>query len=108
MAPVPKVPPSAAPLLKNASSAPMVYFDNVPVFGVFAGNVEIELSARVLMPKPNGNVVGEMNCTGHLRCSPQAAAMLVDALEKALAMHAKQQADSVNGTFGDEAPQLRN
>lgn len=78
------------PLLKNAASAPMVYFDNVPVFGVFAGNLEIELAARMLMPKPDGSVIAEMTCTAHLRCSPIAAVMLIEALQKALAMHAKQ------------------
>jgi hypothetical protein len=36
----------AAPLLKNAAAAPFIYFDNVPVFGACAGNLEIELAAR--------------------------------------------------------------
>lgn len=97
MAPVPKpATQSAAPLLKNASAAPMVYFDNVPVMGAFAGNIEVELAARVLMPKIGGTVVAEMNCTGHLRCSPQAASMLIDALQKALALHAKALQDAAN------------
>lgn len=81
---------SPPPLLKNAGAAPLVYFDGVPVFGTFAGNLEIELAARMLMPKADGHVVAEMACTGHLRCSPQAAIMLIDALQKALAMHSKQ------------------
>lgn len=95
MAPVPKKPvPSSAPMLKNASAAPLVYFDNVPLFGVYSGNIEVELSTRYLMPKLSGEVIGEVNCTGHLRCSPQAAAMLINALEKALEIHARQQQDS--------------
>lgn len=80
-----------APLLKNAASAPFVYFDNAPVFGTFAGNIEIELASRMLMPKADGNVMSDMACTAHLRCSPGAAMILRDALDKALAMLAKQQ-----------------
>lgn len=81
------------PLLKNAAAAPVVYFDNVPVFGTFGGNIEIELAARLLMPKADGSVVADMTCTAHLRASPAAVAMLMDACEKALSMHARQQAE---------------
>lgn len=83
-------PSAPAPLLKNAATAPMVYFDGVPVYGCFAGNLELELSARMLMPKPDGTVIADMACTAHLRCSPGAAIALVDALTKALDMHSKQ------------------
>lgn len=81
---------SSAPLLKNASAAPFVHFDNAPVYGAFAGCIEVELAARALMPKESGNVVAEMVCTGHLRCTPQAAIALADALQKAVEMHRKQ------------------
>lgn len=81
------------PLLKNAAAAPVVYFDNVPVFGTFGGNIEIELAARLLMPKADGSVFADMSCTAHLRASPAAIAMLMDACEKALAMHARQQGE---------------
>jgi hypothetical protein len=83
--------PGTTPLLKNAGSAPVVYFDGVPVFGVFSGNLEIELAARMLMPKADGSVAADMACAAHLRCSPSAAVMLIDALTKALEMLAKQQ-----------------
>jgi hypothetical protein len=85
---------TAAPqvLLKNAAAAPVIYFDAVPVFGSFAGHIEVEIAARILMPKPDGtSVVAEMLCVAHLRCSPQAAEALTDALDKALDMHTKQQ-----------------
>lgn len=84
--------PGPAPILKNAAAAPFIYVDSVPVYGTFAGSIEIELAARTLMPKPEGNVVAEMSCTGHLRCSPHAAMILIDALTKALDMLSKQQA----------------
>lgn len=83
--------PGPAPLLKNAAAAPVIFFDNVPVFGTYAGIVEVELGARLLMPKADGSVATDMSCTGHLRCSPQAAMMLVDALTKALDMLSKQE-----------------
>ncbi len=84
---------ASAPMLKASSTAPVIYFDNVPVMGTFSGNIEVELSARALMPKPDGSVVAEMNCVGHLRSSPHAAIMLIDALQKALDMHGKQLED---------------
>ena len=84
--------PSPAPLLKNAAAAPFIYFDGVPVYGAFDGNIEVELASRVLMPKSDGvTVTADLICTGHLRCSPSAAAMLIDALQKAIDMHNKAQ-----------------
>lgn len=82
---------SASPLLKNAATAPFVFFDNVPVYGSIGGIIEIELAARMLMPKPDGAIIADMSCAAHLRCNPMAAIMLIDALQKALDMHNKQQ-----------------
>ena len=96
----PKPVGAAAPILKNSAAAPFVHFDNVPVMGTYQGNIEIELASRTLMPKPDGSVVAELNCVGHLRCSVQAASMLIEALEKALEMHARQQADAVKPANG--------
>jgi hypothetical protein len=96
----------AAPMMKNASAAPVIFFDNAPVMGAFSGNIEVELTTRVLMPKPDGKVVAELNCVGHLRCSPQAAVALIEALEKGLAIHSSQ--GKQPGAVGDdgEAPPL--
>jgi hypothetical protein len=77
-------------LLKNMAAAPVVFFDNVPVYGTFAGNLEIELAARMLMPKADGGVSVDLACTAHLRCSVQAAMVLREALDKGIAMHMKQ------------------
>lgn len=82
--------PSAAPLMKNAAAAPVIYFDNAPVMGAFSGNIEVELTSRVLIPKAGGGVAAELNCVAHLRCSPMAAMALMEALEKALVLHGKQ------------------
>lgn len=97
-----------APLLKNAAAAPIVYFDNVPVFGTFGGNIEIELASRLLMPKADGSVVADMSCTAHLRASPQAIAMLMDACEKALSMHARQEGEQQQPEEGARSPLLNN
>ncbi len=86
---------ASAPLMKNAAAAPFVVFDNVPVMGSYQGNIEVELAARTLMPKPDGSVVAELNCVAHLRCSVTAAAMLIEALEKALEIRERQAAEMV-------------
>jgi hypothetical protein len=77
---------TAAPLLKNAAAAPMIYFDGSPVHGTLAGHIEVELAARILMPKADGGVAADMVCVAHLRCSPQAAQSLIDALTHSLQM----------------------
>jgi hypothetical protein len=79
--------PVPAPMLKNAASAPVIYFDNVPAMGGFGGNVEIELAGRLLMPGRDGvSVTIDMGCVAHLRCSRDAAAMLRDSITKVLEM----------------------
>jgi hypothetical protein len=75
-----------SPLLKNALTAPVVYFDHVVVWGASPGSVEVELAVRILMPEADGTVTPHLSATAHLRCSPQAAAALHDALAKACAM----------------------
>ena len=76
----------AAPVMKNAGVAPVVYFDNAPAFGVLANVVEIELGARVILPKTDGSTAADLICVAHLRCSVQAAEALRNALNGALAM----------------------
>lgn len=82
-----KASPAPTPLLKNAAAAPVIYFDGCPAYGAFAGNIEIELATRVLMPKSDGSAAADMMCVAHLRCSPHAAQSLLQALQAALEMH---------------------
>jgi len=89
-------PAVSSPMLKNVGAAPLVYFDGVPVFGAFGGNIEIELAARMLMPKPDGTVVVDMACTAHLRCSRQAAEMLINVLQHSIAMLDQAALDAAN------------
>jgi hypothetical protein len=83
---------AAAPLLKNASAAPFVYFDNAPLYGVAGMGIEVELTAATIVPKTDGTVTREAVCVAHLRCSPQTALSLIDSLQKALKMHSDQMA----------------
>lgn len=85
-----KPPVPAMPLLKNSPSAPFIYFDSAPVRGSFAGIIEVELSTRALLPKPDGSVLAEAVCVAHLRCSPQSAQGLIEALQQALDFARKQ------------------
>jgi hypothetical protein len=78
---------ASAPLLKNSAAAPVIYFDSAPVHGTLAGNIEVELATRVLLPKSDGHVLAEMVCVAHLRCCPAAAQALMESLQHALAMH---------------------
>jgi hypothetical protein len=80
---------ASAPLLKNASAAPFVYFDNAPLYGIAGLGIEVELTANSIVPKSDGLVAREAVCVSHLRCSPQAALTLIDSLQKALEMHNK-------------------
>ena len=91
-------PPSPAPLLKNAAAAPVIYFDGVPAVGIFAGNVEMELSVRILLPSRDGvSVLFDQMCVAHLRCSPAAAKLLVDTAARILAIPAPEGGDKPKG-----------
>jgi hypothetical protein len=79
-----------APIMKNATTAPLIYFDNAPVRGSFNGNIEVELTARYMQPKPDGNVSVDMVCVAHLRCTPQSAALLIDSLQHAMKIYQEQ------------------
>jgi hypothetical protein len=68
-------------------SAPFVYCDAVAAFGISKGVVEIELSSRTIVPIPDTTSVRhEIVITGHLRCSPAAAAAIREAIGKAMTM----------------------
>lgn len=72
-------------VFRNTNDPTFVYFDTAPSFGIFGGAIQIELASRILLPN-NGNVTTEFVINAHLRCSPQAAADLRNALDKALQM----------------------
>ena len=65
-------------------TAPIISFDYVPTYGIFAGVIHIELAARTLLPLANGRAVSRMVEVGRIRCSPAAAKALKEALEAAL------------------------
>ena|SRR5581483_2052908 len=79
------------PMLKNVGGSPFIYFDSAPVHGVYAAHIEVELAARMLLPKPDGSVQIDMASTAHLRCSLEGAMLLRQALDEALQMAAEQQ-----------------
>lgn len=81
---------SAPPLLKNASAAPFIYFDNAPLYGIAGMGIEVELTAATIVPKADGTVSREAVCVAHMRCSPHAALALIDSLQKAIDMYHKQ------------------
>lgn len=61
-----------------------VYFDGVTAMGEINGAIQVEVAASVLDPAEDGTVNVRRVTTAHLRCSPAAAADLVQALQKAL------------------------
>jgi hypothetical protein len=74
------------PPFHSPDTAPVIYFDIAPTFGVMAGAVQIELATRVLVPVEDGNTRAEFVVTGRLRCSPAAIADLKQAIERSLEM----------------------
>ena len=90
-----------APPFKNAPTAPFIFFDFAPAYGVLGGAIQVELAARTLIPDPNGtDVATEVIPTAHLRCSPIAAGFLRDALTAALEMLTKLQEPSAASAMG--------
>jgi len=83
----PKTPaPKIQPVVKNAATAPIIYFDSVPTFGVMANVMEIDLSATVLALFADNSVKRESVCVAHLRCSTDAMVALRNAIDQALKM----------------------
>jgi len=79
-------PTEAGSNIIGAETAPFIYFDGVTPYGVNFGAIQIELAANVIMPTTDKATTTAIKITGHLRCSPNAAADLVQALEKAIEM----------------------
>ena len=82
MAKLPK--PPEQQVFRDPDTAPFVYFDGATTYGVLSGTVQIELVSRIVRPGPNSTTSTEFITTGRLRCSPNAAASLREALNKAL------------------------
>jgi len=55
------------PSYEDAGTAPFVYFDIAPSFGVLAGAIQIELYSRILVPSQSGTVDIRLIATGRLR-----------------------------------------
>jgi hypothetical protein len=81
------------PAYKNDDTAPFVYFDVVPTYGIMGGTIQIELAARTLTPNPNGPPITEFVATGRLRCSLAAANQLREAIDKTIKMLMDAQAE---------------
>ncbi|MEY1557322.1 hypothetical protein AB3Y40_16945 [Yoonia sp. R2331] len=63
-----------------------VYFDGVSAMGHVNGAIQVELAASVLDAAEDGSVEVRNVTTAHLRCSPAAAADLLQSIQKALDM----------------------
>jgi hypothetical protein len=101
---MPKKPkgPEVSPAFRDSTSAPFVYFDTAPVFGLVAGTIQIELVSRTLVPTTDGGAKPEFQVTGRLRCNPQAARNLRDALNRALTMLEAAQSDNAHAAHGEK------
>jgi hypothetical protein len=69
----------------SSEGAPFIYFDGVAAMGTNHGAIQIELGANVLTPD-GATLRTDAFITAHLRCSPNAAADLRNAIDKALDM----------------------
>jgi len=78
--------PAVTPPYEDSHSAPFVYFDIVAAHGTMNGAIQIELASRILVPDPRGRVEIRFRSTGHIRCTPIAAAQLRDSLAAAIKM----------------------
>lgn len=69
----------------SSEGAPFIYFDGVGAMGTNHGAIQIELGANVLTPE-GAALRTDVVITAHLRCSPNAAADLRNAIDKVLDM----------------------
>jgi hypothetical protein len=81
--------------IKGNADAPFVYFDYVSTFGMQHGAIVLELVARTIVPDGAGTK-NEIVATCHLRCSPDAARNLHNAIEKTFRLQAPPPGQQVN------------
>jgi hypothetical protein len=74
------------PVFHSPVTAPVIYFDVAPTFGVMAGAIQIELAGRTLVPIEDGSTRVEFVVTARIRCSPAAILNLKRAIEHSLEM----------------------
>jgi len=88
-------PPADLVYVDTGAAAPLVFFDIVGAYGTMNGLVEIELAARILVPKSDGGTEVKFLSSARLRCSTNAATQLRNTLDAALKMLEQSQADPV-------------
>ena len=81
---------------RDAATAPFVYFDLAPTYGVLGGAVQIELASRIMIQNPDGGVDVKFITTTHLRCSQAAAEHLRDAINAALKLLEQPQKEQIS------------
>ena len=86
--------PAVNPAYEDSHTAPFIYFDIIGANGTMNGAIQIELASRILIPDPSGPVEVRFRTTGHIRCSPFAAAQLRDSLDAAIKMMGQPQQQS--------------
>jgi hypothetical protein len=69
----------------SSRAAAFIYCDGVSTFGVQNGVLHLELAANTIVPDGAGTKE-ELLIVGHLRCAPEAARVIRDAIDKMLAM----------------------
>ncbi len=80
----------------GAETAPFIYCDGVMTCGAKNGMIQIELAADILTLGPEAVVRNDVIITGHLRCSPRAAVLLRNSIDKALQMLADSSSQSAS------------
>lgn len=87
MANPPDIDPAGnVPTFENNVDVPTIYFDIAPAYGVMSGIVQIELGARILVPRQDETVDVRFVSCGRLRCSAAAAVHLRNAIDASLKM----------------------
>lgn len=72
----------------GAENAPFIYFDGAVTFGMLNGAMQIELAAATIVPAADGQTKTVHVVTAHLRCSPNAAISLKNAIDSAFLLGA--------------------
>jgi len=74
--------------IKDATHAPVIYFDGVPTLGINNGIVHLMLAVGIILPTSEGGTQAESVAVAHLRCNVLAAKQLRDSIDKVPARRA--------------------
>jgi hypothetical protein len=81
--------PSATVKISDRPHAPVIFFDEAPIFNNYNGIIGVTLSVNLSLPNGRGGLISEQVVAGYLRGNVKALTALRGAIDSALLLGTK-------------------